>query len=357
LKNSEIFVHVINSLGFGGAERMLQKLLSTNRFKNQKVFNLLELGPIGDQLLLSGASVSPLNLRRSPLSILKLFNEKPHVITGWLYHSCLVVTFYKILRPKTKIIWNIRHSLHDVSKEKWSIRMILKVLKTLNFLPDGIIFNSELAREQHSFLLHSNARTLVIPNGFEVQRFTSSSIECSPKIIGLFARYHPMKGHKLMLEAFAEITDMDNDWKLCFVGTGCDHTNTELVKFIDCLGLRDRVILKGPKSEMVKEYEEIGILVIPSLWGEGFPNVLGEAMLMEKVCIVSNIGDSAKILSKEDWTFEAGDKDRLKKLLKNAMSLEPNNIRLEGITNRKRIIDNYSLQAIVDAYSKFYEDF
>ena len=38
------------------------------------------------------------------------------------------------------------------------------------------------------------------------------------------------------------------------------------------------------------------LFILPSLWGEAFPNVLGEAMSTSLPCIVSNVGDSAHIL-------------------------------------------------------------
>ncbi|MDD5037253.1 MAG: hypothetical protein PHE55_21210, partial [Methylococcaceae bacterium] len=52
-------LHIISGLGFGGAERMLQKLVlhsDATRFRHE-VVSLREVGPIGEELLASGIPV------------------------------------------------------------------------------------------------------------------------------------------------------------------------------------------------------------------------------------------------------------------------------------------------------------
>jgi glycosyltransferase involved in cell wall biosynthesis len=350
-------VHVINSLNLGGAERMLQKLMSDPRFTKQEVFTILSPGKLMDEMVQSGVSVIGMDIKRKPFNFFKLAKSKPKIIVAWLYHSCLFVTFYKMLFPRTKIIWNIRHSLHDIKKEKLSIRIILKFMTFFKFLPHGIIFNSQVAKEQHSFFISNTVNAIVIPNGFDPVKFQKSSQSGPTKRIGVFARFHSMKGHKLMLDVFASTKDEFQDWGLCFVGEGCDDNSSQLLLWIKELNLEGRVTLRGPKDKMDAEYDNIDILAIPSLWGEGFPNVLGEAMLMEKRCIVSDVGDSALILNDKRWVFQSGDPAEFRQKLIALMKVDSEESIRIGKINREHIVKNYSLSSIANFFENYLEAF
>ena len=57
---------------------------------------------------------------------------------------------------------------------------------------------------------------------------------------------------------------------------------------------------------MKKLYSGIDLVVLSSLYGEGFSNVILEAMSMSIPCIASNVGDNAKIIDDNKLIFEAG---------------------------------------------------
>lgn len=348
-------VHIINSLEIGGAERMLQKLVSAEGFRDQEIFSMLEKGRIGGEIESTGHKVTALHLRKNLFSLRALFRADPDVIVAWMYHSGLLAAFYKILRPRVKLIWNIRHSLHDLRKEKRGTRIVILLLSRLRFLADAVIFNSHVALEQHRLLIAENARALVVPNGFEPERFKPSA-SGRTHTIGIFARFHPMKGHAFFLEAFSVIKEEFPAVKIRLVGEGLTVQNDRLTKLISALGLTERVILAGASENMVGQYEEIDYLVIPSLWGEGFPNVLGEAMLMEKECLVSDIGDSARILNKPGLVFEAGNREDLVEKLRKLLSLSDGELRERGRENRRRIMSNFSLSAVAGKMQKLIGD-
>src|SRR5207248_7530370 len=61
------------------------------------------------------------------------------------------------------------------------------------------------------------------------------------------------------------------------------------------LGLGSRLIWAGTRRDMQKVYNAFDILVSSS-YGEGFSNVIGEAMACGVPCVVSDVGDSARIV-------------------------------------------------------------
>ena len=92
-------VHVITGLGFGGAERMLERLLGaldSQEFESA-VWSLGGVGPIGARLIAQGIPVHALELDPrlpSPLKVLRLArwlrSWRPALVQTWMYHADLV---------------------------------------------------------------------------------------------------------------------------------------------------------------------------------------------------------------------------------------------------------------------------
>ena len=89
-----------------------------------------------------------------------------------------------------------------------------------------------------------------------------------------------MKGHLNLLEAFLIIHKKIKNIKLLFIGRGVSNGNNELYKRIDNLNL-DNIILLDEVSNPLDYLDAMDIFCLPSLWGEGFSNTLGEAVSVE----------------------------------------------------------------------------
>jgi len=109
------------------------------------------------------------------------------------------------------------------------------------------------------------------------------------------ARLSPIqKGHDLLLEVLSDSQWKARDWHLNLVGRGrADHYLAELASFY---GLSDRVTLTGFQRDMPAVWERNHLLVLPSR-EESMPIAIMEAMYCARPCLVTDVGDNARMIS------------------------------------------------------------
>jgi glycosyltransferase involved in cell wall biosynthesis len=88
-------------------------------------------------------------------------------------------------------------------------------------------------------------------------------------------RLNRVKGHDLLIEAFAALAETFPDWDLVIHGEGPERDG--LMARIQGHGLRHRIFLEGATDQPGARLREADLFVLPSRT-EGFPNALAEAM-------------------------------------------------------------------------------
>ncbi|WP_197172020.1 glycosyltransferase family 4 protein [Novipirellula aureliae] len=98
-------------------------------------------------------------------------------------------------------------------------------------------------------------------------------------VLGMVALMRPRKGLEIVLEALARLAREGLDVVLRIVGPfETDAYQSEIEELIHRLGLENRIERVGFTSDVPAELVKMDAMVLPSLYGEGLPMVVLEAM-------------------------------------------------------------------------------
>lgn len=124
------------------------------------------------------------------------------------------------------------------------------------------------------------SRITVVPNGVPiVGPLPPRSKPTAPWILGAVALFRPRKGLEVLFQALACLRQAGNDCRLRAVGVFENETyQQQILHLVDELQLADAIDWVGFTSDVPAELARMDLFVLPSLFGEGLPMVILEAM-------------------------------------------------------------------------------
>lgn len=367
---------IITGLSTGGAEMMLLKVLEQldrQRF-TPYVISLMSLGEIGQRIIALGIPVDAIGMNPglpSPSGFLRLVRIlkrlNPDVVHTWMYHADLLGGLAARLAGVSAVGWCIRHSNLDKDKTKLSTRAVVGLCASISkWIPSRILSCSEQARQVHVDWGYAAEKMLVVPNGFDLDRFkpdrgsrqkirTELGITDETPLIGLIGRFDPQKNHAGFFEAANVLRRNMPQVHFVLAGQGIDTGNPALMQDIRQAGVLKNTHLLGLRSDMPELMAALDILASSSN-GEAFPNVLGEAMACGVPCAVTDVGDSAYIVGDSGRVVASGDMAGLAAALEALLALPPSDKTALGERARARVEKHFEIGAVVQIYEKFYEN-
>ncbi|MCP4001719.1 MAG: glycosyltransferase family 4 protein [Gammaproteobacteria bacterium] len=98
-------------------------------------------------------------------------------------------------------------------------------------------------------------------------------------VIGTVALFRPRKGIEVLLQALARMQRAGHKVKLHAVGPfETPEYQDSILQLVSELGLEQQVTWTGFTSDVINEFQQMHLFVLPSLFGEGMPMVVLEAM-------------------------------------------------------------------------------
>jgi glycosyltransferase involved in cell wall biosynthesis len=368
-------MHIITGLPTGGAETALLKLLSANNGNwESAVVSLMDEGTIGPRIAALGVPVHCLGIRRGrpnparALSLMSITRQfRPHLIQGWMYHGNLAASLASVsMRRRVPVLWNIRQSLEGVAEERRLTQSMIRLGALLSWHPANIIYNSSISARQHEIFGYRGLRRVVIPNGFDCQIFRPDNearhhvrkelgIGIDTFLIGLIARFHPVKDHASFLRAANLVARTHPHVRFILIGEGLTGEAPAVTKLIREQHLESRVFLLGERPDTPRLTAALDIACSASL-GEGFSNTIGEAMACGIPSVVTDVGESSLVVANTGLSVRPRDPEALAQAIDRLIDAGPEKRQQLGAAARRRIQTEFSLPAIARRYEDLYRE-
>ncbi len=365
--------HISTGLDTGGAEVQLVRLLEKFDMKKFEmiVISLHEETYLADKIrddlelpvFSLGLKKNPLNIKNA-FKILKEFN--PDIIHGTMYEGGVAGTlFNKFLPKKPPVIWTVHEGLEHYESEPIRKQLQLKAWSLISDFPDCMMYVSHLNAEQHLDWGFKNSKALVMTNGVDTQTFKpnpnarkeireSLNIPQDAFVIGITARFHPVKNHEGFLRAAGLLSKTHPNVHYVMAGTDIDHHNNALTDIIQDNNLQDHTHLLGNREDVPDVVNAYDVASLTSL-GEAFPLTLGEAMATAKPCVATNVGDNAFIIKDTGRIVPVNDDQAIADAWKELVEMDKKSFKALGQAALQRTLNKFTLKKQVQEHESLYE--
>ena len=233
---------------------------------------------------------------------------KPDVLHPYMTETNVRVACLRVLLYGLPIVWGVRASRLALEEYGTRERLAWGLSRLLSTRADLIISNSQAARRQVVEAGYPSEIVRVVPNGIDVSRFMPAPehgerfrdahfANCGTPVVGMLGRWDPMKGQELFLEMAAELADRLPGCTFVLVGRHSAVQVQEYMMKVRRLELVDRLVIIPEVDNPVAALNSFDVLVSCSRFGEGFSNVLAEAMACGVPVVATDVGDARLIVN------------------------------------------------------------
>lgn len=369
-------VHIIIGLNVGGAELVLKRLVLASQSKQKfqhEVISLTDKGIIGADLEAANIPVHSINmhgLSSIPTSYFKLRSLlkkiNPDIVQTWMYHADFLGGIAAKSIGINKIIWGIRNSNVSAGMSKTTYYLSHICAKISSYIPSDIVAVSHTAKDYHTAIGYDSKKMIVIPNGFDLEKFSIDThkrhqlrlqldIKEDHLVIGNIGRFNPVKNQLNFIKACISLFDKGYTFIALLAGRNVDLKNPEIYNILNDSKYNKNFIFLGEIEDTTNFYNAIDIFCLCSTT-EGFPNVLGEAMATERVCLSTKAGDAEIILGNKSLLIQSTNYEDIASALELIIFKNSNNFNFNtlGLEARERIKSKYSISKIVSDFENLY---
>jgi glycosyltransferase involved in cell wall biosynthesis len=370
--------HLIGSLDRGGAEQFLVRLVAgiTEREPTwrQSVWTLTNNVPLAPDLQRTGVEVRTFDGGRSldgmgQLAALPraMANEPCSLLQCWMYHAEVMAVISRMRGARAPQVWTLRQSRLSSDANSQMTRLLMRICACgSRYVPEAIVAGSQAALEAHRAIGYWAPLMPTIHNGVDVAHFAPNAetrarrraawgLDADTIAIGYLARISPVKAHDDLLAAAARLIDTPGlpPWRLVLVGNGTGRGEEPLASMIGNAGLNAHVVCAGVDADPAAALAGFDIAVSTSR-GEGFPNAVAEGMATGIPTVATDVGDTRVLLGDSPYLVPPAQPERLATAITALLRLQPNERRAVGDSLRRRVEQNFDIDAAIDAYAALY---
>jgi glycosyltransferase involved in cell wall biosynthesis len=172
-------------------------------------------------------------------------------------------------------------------------------------------------------------------------------------VIGMVARLHPQKAHRVLLTAFTKVAASRDDIRLWLVGDGPERGR--LAAQVQDLSLADRVVFAGDRNDARSWTAAMDIFVHPTYF-EGLPTAVLEAMAAGKPVITSPVDGLVGLITcgVDGWLVEPGDAAALADAIQYVLD-HPGEAAKVARAGAERVWKDFGVGRQVEAYDRLFK--
>lgn len=316
-------LHVIESLGRGGAEQLLATLLPELERQGVAVGVLVRDCPmdLAPQIEAYGIGVTRL-APRNRWNLIGMAREiarhaqckKADVVHAHLYFPAVTTALMKVLRLCTLPTCVTFHNLAYAGANQSGIKLTGRRLLARVLYRAGIdaFFGVSAAVARHYENNLGLRKVTVIPNpvDFTVIKETAAMESTTAADLVLAGRMVREKGHSDFLEALSQLAKQGSHPSVIIAGDG--PLREAIESQAEDLGLRPQITFTGALAhkDLLRVIGSAKIAVIPSRF-EGFGLVALEAMALGRAIIASDAGGLPEVVGDTAVVVQAGEPSSL----------------------------------------------
>lgn len=285
-----------------------------------------------------------------------LRRRRPDIVHAHLPHAAWLARWSRLWAPVPVLIDSIHTSAIGTCGRRIGYRLSKR-------LPDVVCAVSEGVADAYlSARMVSKRRQVVIPNGVDVERWRPDPgagnevrrrLGFTDEFLWLAAgRLDPVKDYPALLSAMIEVPKAAH---LVIAGAGPDEVS--LRRLAVRLGIETRVRFIGFQPDVLPWMQAVDGFVLSSRW-EGLPMSLLEAGACALPAVATNVPGSRDVLVNGETGFLAspGDTLALRSAMNRMMRLAPEMRAVMGRHARTRVVEHFSIDAVLDRWETLYRD-
>jgi glycosyltransferase involved in cell wall biosynthesis len=290
-------LHLINGEHFSGAERVQDLLAMTLPefgysvgFACVKPIKFPQVRRSLDSELFETAMRSKLDFR-CVTKVVRVCEEHGYDVLHAHTPRTLLIGRLAAIKLKCPLVYHVHSPVGRDSErgfanrlnmwiESWSLRGI-----------DRMICVSKSLASYMQELGHAPEKIRVVPNGVAViEDLPSRELPGQTWTIGTMALFRPRKGTEVLLDAIALLKKRGINLRLRAVGPfETLKYESETKQRVESLGIGDQVQWTGFQTNVNEQLRKMDLFVLPSLYGEGLPMVVLEAMANAVPVVASRV--------------------------------------------------------------------
>ena len=351
-------IHLIPTLHFGGAERLLVDIAqhhSRDRY-DMTVVTLVAEGPLVDVLKESGVKYIRMQKRMVfgidiLFRLIHLFRkERPDIVHTQLFGADAWGKTAAWLTRVPVIISTEQNMWYDESWIRHQIKWILSWFSTKIIAISDAVAQYAIKDERVD-----PAKLVTIISGIELERFLrlkQKSFLRSKELKFLsIGRLEEQKDFDTLFAACAKIRELP--WTLTIVGNGSQLAYLE--ERVGLLGLSQKIHFYGTTDEVEEVFVEHDVFVLSSKW-EGLGLVIMEAQASAKPVIATHVGGIPELItqSQTGYLVPPSDPDALALQMADVIEQRAFAMRI-GEQAREYARSHHNIKRMVMQYETLYE--